>query len=107
MRGLLHPPSQDMMRVMSEAIIHQSHPGIIKRLKRAEGHLRTTVEMMESNRSCLEVAQQLHAVEKAVSAAKKALVHNHIDHCLEHAISPAMPGASKAIDEFKEITKYL
>lgn len=92
---------------MTEVTVHQSHPGIIKRLKRAEGHLRNTVEMMEHNRSCLEVAQQLHAVEKAVSAAKKALVHDHIDHCLEHAMHPAKPGAMLALDEFKEITKYL
>ncbi|MHB0985291.1 MAG: metal-sensing transcriptional repressor [Sulfuricella sp.] len=92
---------------MKKATVHSSHPDIVKRLKRAEGHLRTIVEMMEANRSCLEIAQQLHAVEKAVGAAKKALVHDHIDHCLEHAISPATPGASTALDEFKEITKYL
>lgn len=92
---------------MNEAHTHESHPNIIKRLKRAEGHLRTTVEMMETHRPCLEVAQQLHAVEKAVAAAKKALVHDHIDHCLEHAINPATPGGSKALNEFREITKYL
>ena len=92
---------------MREATIHPSHPDILKRLKRAEGHLRTIVEMMEASRSCLEVAQQLHAVEKAVNAAKKLLVHDHIDHCLEHAITPATPGASAALREFKEITKYL
>ncbi|MHB1076033.1 metal-sensing transcriptional repressor [Thiobacillus sp.] len=92
---------------MKETTVHPSHPDIVKRLKRAEGHLRTIVEMMEANRSCLEIAQQLHAVEKAVGAAKKALVHDHIDHCLEHAISPATPGASRSLDEFKEITKYL
>lgn len=92
---------------MEKAIVHPSHPDIVKRLKRAEGHLRTIVEMMEANRSCLEIAQQLHAVEKAVGAAKKALVHDHIDHCLEHAISPATPDASRSLDEFKEITKYL
>lgn len=92
---------------MKKATVHSSHSDIVKRLKRAEGHLRTIVEMMEANRSCLEIAQQLHAVEKAVGAAKKALVHDHIDHCLEHAISPATPGASTALDEFKEITKYL
>lgn len=96
-----------MMEAMKQATVHPSHPDIMKRLKRAEGHLRTIVEMMEANRSCLEVAQQLHAVEKAVNAAKKALVHDHIDHCLEHAISPATPGASAALGEFKEITKYL
>ncbi|MBN8765274.1 MAG: metal-sensing transcriptional repressor [Thiobacillus sp.] len=92
---------------MKESTVHASHPDIMKRLKRAEGHLRTIVEMMEANRSCLDVAQQLHAVEKALNAAKKALVHDHIDHCLEHAISPATPGASTALREFKEITKYL
>ena len=95
------------MATMKEATVHPLHPDIIKRLKRAEGHLRTIVEMMEANRSCLEVAQQLHAVEKAVNAAKKVLVHDHIDHCLEHAISPATPGTSTALSEFKEITKYL
>ena len=92
---------------MKETTLHPSHPDIVKRLKRAEGHLRTIVEMIEANRSCLEVAQQLHAVEKAVSAAKKVLVHDHLDHCLEHAISPATPGAAAALSEFKEITKYL
>ncbi len=92
---------------MKKATVHSSHPDIVKRVKRAEGHLRTVVEMLEANRSCLEIAQQLYAVEKAVGTAKKALVHNHIDHCLEHAISPATPGASTALDEFKEITKYL
>ncbi len=92
---------------MKKATVHSSHPDIVKRVKRAEGHLRTVVEMLEANRSCLEIAQQLYAVEKAVGTAKKALVHNHIDYCLEHAISPATPGASTALDEFKEITKYL
>lgn len=92
---------------MKKSIVHSSHPDIVKRLRRAEGHLRTIVEMIDANRSCLEIAQQLHAVEKAVGAAKKALVHDHIDHCLEHAINPATPGASTALDEFKEITKYL
>lgn len=92
---------------MKKSTVHSSHPDIVKRLRRAEGHLRTIVEMIDANRSCLEIAQQLHAVEKAVGAAKKALVHDHIDHCLEHAISSATPGASTALDEFKEITKYL
>lgn len=92
---------------MKKATVHSSHPDIVKRVKRAEGHLRTVVEMLEANRSCLEIAQQLYAVEKAVGTAKKALVHNHIDYCLERAISPATPGASTALDEFKEITKYL
>ncbi|MCC7082545.1 MAG: metal-sensing transcriptional repressor [Burkholderiales bacterium] len=92
---------------MAKNTIHASHPDIAKRLKRAEGHLRTIVEMMEENRSCLDIAQQLHAVEKAVSNAKKLLVHDHIEHCLERAVKPASSNAAAALDEFKEISKYL
>ena len=85
--------------------VHPSHPDIIKRLKRAEGHLRSIVAMLEEGRDCLEIAQQMQAVESAVANAKKTLVHDHIDHCLEHAVSGA--GARDAVREFKAITKYL
>ena len=61
---------------------HQTHPSIVKRLRRADGHLRGVIEMIETGRPCLDIAQQLHAVEKAIAAAKTLLIHDHIDHCL-------------------------
>ena len=45
---------------------HQSHPDIIKRLNRARGHLSSVTQMVEDGRHCLDIAQQLHAVEKAI-----------------------------------------
>ena len=86
---------------------HTSHPDIIKRLKRAEGHLKSIVTMLEQGRGCVEIAQQLQAVENAVGNAKKTLVHDHIDHCLEHAVRDGTRGAVDTINEFKQITKYL
>lgn len=86
---------------------HQSHPDIIKRLKRAEGHLRSIVAMMEENRSCAELAQQLHAVEHAVGNAKRELIHDHIDHCLGDAVVGDAKAARAALVEFKSLTKYL
>lgn len=86
---------------------HTSHPDIIKRLKRAEGHLKSIIAMLEADRPCLEVAQQLQAVESAVANAKKTLVHDHIDHCLEHAVREGSQSADETIREFKAITKYL
>jgi uncharacterized protein len=88
-------------------VIHKTHPEIVKRLKRAEGHLRNVIGMMEEGRSCLEVAQQLQAVERALAAAKKTLVHDHIDRCLAHAATDTPIAARQAVEEFKEITKYL
>jgi DNA-binding FrmR family transcriptional regulator len=87
--------------------VHESHPAIIKRLKRADGHLRSTIEMIEAGRPCLDIAQQLHAVESAVRQAKKALIQDHLDHCLETVAAPLQPDQRRTIDEFKEITKYL
>jgi len=86
---------------------HRSHPNIVKRLRRVEGHLRGIIAMLEESRDCLDVAQQLQAVENAVGSAKKALVHDHIDHCLESAVRDGTQSADDAIRAFKDITKYL
>lgn len=88
---------------------HQSHAAIAKRLKRAQGHLGSVIQMIEQGRECLDIAQQLQAVEKAISQAKKVLVQDHIDHCLEHALEDARRSGPSAasLDEFKQITRYL
>jgi DNA-binding FrmR family transcriptional regulator len=86
---------------------HRSHPDVLKRLKRAHGHLKSIITMLEEERDCLDVAQQLQAVEKAIGSAKKTLVHDHIDHCLEDSVREGSRQANDAIREFKEITKYL
>lgn len=86
--------------------LHQTHPDVIKRLKRADGHLHNVIEMMISGRDCADVAQQLHAVEKAISAAKKLLIHDHLDHCLAE-VANTEGDVGSAIASFKDITKYL
>ena len=87
--------------------LHSSHPEIIKRLKRAEGHLRSVIEMIESSRPCLDLAQQLHAVEKAIGQAKKTMIQDHLDHCLEGVVGAPPREQRRSVEEFKQITKYL
>lgn len=86
---------------MTEAHIHASHPAVVARLKRANGHLRSVIEMIESGRTCVEIAQQLQAVEKAVTNAKRVLIHDHLDHCLD----PDSPESDLA--ELRAIARYL
>ncbi|RUW97629.1 metal resistance protein [Mesorhizobium sp. M8A.F.Ca.ET.059.01.1.1] len=87
--------------------IHETHPDIVKRLKRANGHLKGVIEMIEAGRPCLDIAQQLHAVEKAISQAKKTLIQDHLNHCLEDVVGPLAREQRRSIDEFKDIAKYL
>jgi DNA-binding FrmR family transcriptional regulator len=82
---------------------HQSHPDILTRLKKAVGHLNSVISMMEDSRPCLDLAQQLHAVESAVTNAKRLLIHDHMEHCLNGPASDA----KAALKELKQLTKYL
>lgn len=83
---------------------HSSHPAIIKRLNRATGHLRSIVAMIEEERPCVDIAQQLQAVENAIASAKRALINDHIDHCLVHAEEGE--GTKVAVEQFRAISKY-
>ena len=82
---------------------HASHPEIVKRLKRAHGHLGKVLSMFEDGRPCVDLAQQLHAVEAAVANAKRELIHDHVEHCLT---SSDGSGAA-TLHELKQLTKYL
>lgn len=92
---------------MTQPHTHTTHPAIIKRLRKASGHLSSTIEMMAQGRTCLDVAQQLQAVEKAIQQAKKTLIQNHLDHCLDDLVGPLDVGQRHSMDEFREITRYL
>ena len=92
---------------MKKPHIHASHPAVIKRLKKANGHLNSTIEMSVDGRTCLDVAQQLQAVENAIHQAKKVLIQDHLDHCLEDLLGSVDKEQKDSLDEFKEITRYL
>lgn len=87
---------------MPEALVparHASHPEAIARLRRAEGHLRRVIAMLEGGAPCLDIATQAHAVERAVANAKRELIHDHIDHCLT--------GGAADLDELRALAKLL
>ena len=86
---------------MKPSKAHTSHPRIINRLKRAEGHLRSVVNMLENQNPCLDIAQQLHAVQNAITNAKRELIHDHLDHCLNDGNNQV------ELNELREIAKYL
>jgi hypothetical protein NreA len=78
-------------------------PQIAARLKRAHGHLAGVIEMLEQGRECMDIAQQLQAVEKAIVNAKKELIKDHLEKTSE-----TMPREVRnLIREFQGVTKYL
>ena len=86
---------------------HANNPEIISRLKRVEGHMRSVVSMLEDGRSCLDIAQQLHAVENAVANAKKDMIRHHMEHTLEETLGRESSPARSLLKDLKTLAKYL
>jgi uncharacterized protein len=101
-----YPVQGDTITLVASDMTHK-FPEIGARLNRAQGHLAAVIDMLESGRPCMDLAQQLHAVEKAIGNAKKELIKDHIHHCMEET-SEALPREFRAlIKEFQGVTKYL
>ena len=83
------------------------HASIARRLKRANGHLETIIEMIEQERPCAQIAQQLRAVEGAIESAKKMLIHDHLNHSLERSVGTTSTKSKAMLKEFNLIAKYL
>ncbi len=84
---------------------HTENKSILARLNRVNGHLSKVIEMIGSESDHLSIAQQLQAVESAISSAKKTYIYDHIEHCLADAKDVRAFGSK--LKEFKEISKYL
>ena len=86
---------------------HASHPGIVRQLKQAHGQLASILTMFADGRPCLDLAQQLQAVESIIHTAKRTLVQDHMEHCIGDAAGAGRMGAQQALREFKALSKYL
>jgi CsoR family transcriptional regulator, copper-sensing transcriptional repressor len=59
----------------------------LKRLKRIEGQVRGLQRMVEEDRYCIDVVTQISAVRAALKRVEEEVLHDHVAHCVEHAIA--------------------
>jgi CsoR family transcriptional regulator, copper-sensing transcriptional repressor len=56
------------------------------RLKRIEGQVRGVARMIDDDRYCIDVLNQIEAVKAALKKVQDEILRDHIGHCVEHAI---------------------
>lgn len=77
----------------------------LNRIARAIGHLRHVQSMIENDEDCADVLMQLSAVNAALRNLGKAIINEHMTHCISHAIED---GDTKAVEEFqKAVQKFI
>lgn len=59
---------------------------VLNRLKSIDGHLRGVIRMVEDDAYCIDVIQQLQAVQGAVGRVASVLLEDHLQTCVTHAI---------------------
>jgi CsoR family transcriptional regulator, copper-sensing transcriptional repressor len=58
----------------------------VKRLNRIEGQVRGIARMLDEDRYCIDIVTQIAAVRAALRKVEEAVLHDHVDHCVESAI---------------------
>jgi CsoR family transcriptional regulator, copper-sensing transcriptional repressor len=68
----------------------------LRRLSRIEGQLRGIQRMVEEDRYCVDILTQLSSAQEALRAVARALMRNHLAHCVTHTITSGSDGEKEA-----------
>ncbi len=60
-----------------------------KRLRRIEGQVRGIAKMVEEDRYCIDVLQQVSAVKAALDKVALGVLEDHVGHCMTAAAGDA------------------
>jgi DNA-binding FrmR family transcriptional regulator len=75
-----------------------SRDALLRRVNRLEGQVRGVGRMIESDRYCIDIVNQLSAVQAAARELSLQLLDGHVRHCVADAIQ-AGEGGDEKIDE--------
>jgi CsoR family transcriptional regulator, copper-sensing transcriptional repressor len=62
------------------------HDDPIRRLKTVEGHIRGIQRMLDEDAYCIDVIQQIQAVQSALSKVSGIILEKHLHSCLINAV---------------------
>ena len=77
----------------------------IKRLNRIEGQVRGIARMIEEERYCIDVLQQMQAIKSALGRVEDLILKDHAATCVEGAI--ASGDANEQRQKFTELVELM
>lgn len=77
---------------------------LITRLSRIEGQVRGIKNMVEEERYCVDILNQVSAIQAALNSFNKELLANHIHSCV---VEDIRAGKDEVVDELCETIKKM
>jgi CsoR family transcriptional regulator, copper-sensing transcriptional repressor len=78
---------------------HGNKAELAKRLARIEGQVRGIAKMIDDDRYCIEVLDQVAAATRALQQVSLALLDDHLQHCVVDAVAAGGDEATAKLDE--------
>jgi DNA-binding FrmR family transcriptional regulator len=70
-----------------------------KRLRRIEGQIRGLQSMVDGDRYCIDILDQVAAATRALQAVALALLDDHLEHCVADALTAGGADANEKVRE--------
>lgn len=82
----------------------KDYKALVSRLNRIEGQIRGIKNMLDEDRYCIDIINQVAAVNAALCSFNKLLLSEHIKHCVKEDI---LAGREELTDELCETLQRL
>jgi DNA-binding FrmR family transcriptional regulator len=77
----------------------------VQSLKTAKGQIEGIIKMIEEDRYCIDVANQLLAVQSLIKKADLMILQGHLRHCVKDACNNNNP--EEKIEEFNKVLEKI
>ena len=84
------------------------HDQVMRLLRTARGQIEGIMRMVEEDRYCIDVSNQLMATEKLLAKTNALVLNAHVEHCVRSAATAGTDGDRDAkITEIAQIIEKL
>ena len=82
---------------------HPSHKKEIPSIRRIEGQLRGIAKMIEEEKYCVDILNQIKAVRKSIASVEGKILKTHLEGCVKDSLK----GEKEFEGKIEEIIKVL
>jgi DNA-binding FrmR family transcriptional regulator len=85
-------------------VSHSDREEIVRRLKSVEGHVRGVQRMIEEDAYCIDVVNQIVAVQRALKKVSGMVLDDHLHSCVTDAMrGPDGAAREKVLEELMQV----
>lgn len=91
----------------SRRLMKANHQQVLRRLKIIQGQVGGLIGMVEEDRYCLEISNQILACLQSLKEVNRLVLSAHLDHCLKEAMAEGPEAAEEKLKEINQLLQKL